>query len=92
MNRQLGHTHILVTMDFPLMTLVGRLAQRLGVDLITMGTVGRGGITGLLLGNAAEKVLRTFDCSILTVKAENFVSPINPASWPLPPGPGSNVQ
>ena len=71
---------------------VGRLAQHLRVDLIAMGTVGRGGIPGLLLGNTAEKVLRTCDCSILAVKPDNFESPINPASWPLHPGPGSKVQ
>lgn len=68
---------------------VGRLAQHLGVDLIAMGTVGRGGIQGLLLGNTAEKVLRTSDCSILTVKPDDFVSPIQYASWPLHEGQGS---
>lgn len=40
-------------------------------------------------GNTADKVLATCDCSILTVKPDDFVSPINPASWPLQPGPGS---
>ena len=48
-----------------------------------MGTVGRSGIKGLLLGNTAEKVLGTCDCSILTVKPDGFVSPIDPASWPF---------
>jgi universal stress protein E len=71
---------------------VGRLAQQLGVDLIAMGTVGRGGIQGLLLGNTAEKVLRTSDCSILTVKPDDFVSPIQPVSWPLHPGKGSEFR
>jgi nucleotide-binding universal stress UspA family protein len=56
-----------------------RLSQHLKVDLITMGTVGRSGIQGLLLGNTADKVLRTCDCSILTVKPDGFVSPIHPA-------------
>jgi len=64
---------------------VGRLAQHLKVDLIAMGTVGRGGIPGLLLGNTAERVLSTCDCSILAVKPDNFVSPITPAAWALHP-------
>jgi nucleotide-binding universal stress UspA family protein len=58
---------------------VGRTAQHLAADLIAMGTVGRSGIQGLLLGNTAEKVLGTCDCSILTVKPDGFVSPIEPA-------------
>lgn len=62
-------------------------AQHLNIDLITIGTVGRSGIKGLLLGNTAEKVLSTCDCSILTVKPDGFVSPIDPAFWSLHPGP-----
>ncbi len=64
---------------------VGRLAQHLAADLIAMGTVGRSGIKGLLLGSTAENVLGTCDCSILTVKPDGFVSPIDPAYWPLHP-------
>jgi universal stress protein E len=69
---------------------ISRLSQHLNVDLIAMGTVGRSGIQGLLLGNTAEKVLRTCDCSILTVKPSEFVSPIEPASWSLHPSPNEN--
>jgi universal stress protein E len=69
---------------------ISRLSQHLNVDLIAMGTVGRSGIQGLLLGNTAEKVLRTCDCSILTVKPDEFVSPIEPASWSLHPSPNEN--
>lgn len=65
---------------------VGRLAQHLKIDLIALGTVGRSGINGVLLGNTAEKVLGACDCSILTVKPADFVSPIDPAVWPLHPG------
>lgn len=71
---------------------VCRLSQHLKVDLVAMGTVGRSGIQGLLLGNTADKVLRTCDCSILTVKPDNFVSPIEPASWSLHPDPQCNDQ
>jgi universal stress protein E len=55
---------------------ISHLAERLGTDLITMGTTGRSGIQGLLLGNTAEKVLGACNCSILTTKPSEFVSPI----------------
>jgi nucleotide-binding universal stress UspA family protein len=61
------------------------LTEQMHIDLIAMGTVGRSGINGLLLGNTAEKVLSTCDCSILTVKTDQFVSPILPACWELHP-------
>ena len=55
---------------------IGRMAQQLNADLIAIGTVGRSGVKGMLLGNTAEKVLDTCDCSILAVKPDGFVSPI----------------
>jgi nucleotide-binding universal stress UspA family protein len=62
-------------------------AVQLHADLIVMGTVGRSGVEGLLLGNTAENVLTHCDCDILTVKPAGFVSPIAPPTWPLHPGP-----
>lgn len=64
---------------------IKRLATKQKIDLIAMGTVGRSGIEGVLLGNTAEKVLTTCDASILTVKPAEFVSPIQPAFWKLHP-------
>jgi len=58
---------------------IQRIARHQAADLIVIGTVGRSGIKGLLLGNTAEKVLDTCDCSILTVKPDDFVSPIEPS-------------
>jgi len=57
---------------------IGRLAQHLKVDLLAMGTVGRTGLQGILLGNTAEKVLGACGCGILTVKPADFVSPLEP--------------
>jgi nucleotide-binding universal stress UspA family protein len=56
---------------------IRRVAKHQGVDLVVMGTVGRSGIQGLFLGNTAEKVLDSCDCSILTVKPDGFVSPLS---------------
>jgi nucleotide-binding universal stress UspA family protein len=50
--------------------------RRLDVDLTVMGTVGRGGFSGLITGNTAERVLQAIDRPLLAVKSDNFVSPI----------------
>lgn len=55
---------------------VPALANDLGVELVVMGTVGRAGIPGLLIGNTAEDILGQIDCSDLTVKPAAFVSPV----------------
>jgi universal stress protein E len=47
-----------------------------GVDILVMGTVARGGIPGLLIGNTAERVLRRITCSVLAIKPDDFVSPV----------------
>jgi nucleotide-binding universal stress UspA family protein len=50
--------------------------KKLDVDLLVMGTVSRGGIAGVFVGNTAEKLLDRLQCSVLTIKPEDFVSPI----------------
>jgi len=59
-------------------TLITELVQAKAIDLIVMGTVSRAGVSGLLIGNTAEKVLHQVDCSVLTVKPEGFISPVKP--------------
>lgn len=39
------------------------------VDVIVMGTHGRGGLARLVMGSVAEQVLRRAGCPVLTVKA-----------------------
>jgi universal stress protein E len=52
------------------------LAHKLGVDLVVMGTVGRGGIPGLFMGNTAESILQQVDCSVLAIKPPGFVTSV----------------
>lgn len=46
------------------------------VDLVVMGTVGRSGLSGLIIGNTAEKILEKIECSVLAVKPNSFKCPI----------------
>jgi nucleotide-binding universal stress UspA family protein len=39
-----------------------------GIDLIVVGTHGRGAMAHLLLGSVAERVVRTASCPVLTVR------------------------
>jgi len=55
---------------------IRELAEIEGIDLIVMGTVCRTGIRGFFIGNTAERVLLQVDCSVLTVKPDGFVSPV----------------
>lgn len=45
-------------------------ADRLGAELIVMGTHGRQGLSHLVLGSVAEKVVRRAKCSVLVAKAQ----------------------
>lgn len=47
-----------------------------GADLTVLGTISRGGVEGLLIGNTAERVLRGIDCSVLAVKPWGFQTPL----------------
>ena len=52
------------------------LARKKRVELIVMGTLARTGLPQRLIGHTAETVLGHADCSVLTVKPEDFVSPV----------------
>ena len=54
-----------------------RYAKAHDVDLIVMGTHGRGPIAHMLLGSVAEKVVRKSPCPVLTVRdsQHEFVMP-----------------
>jgi nucleotide-binding universal stress UspA family protein len=63
------------------------LAKVVDADVIALGTVGRSGIQGIVLGNTAENVLVHCECDVLTVKPAGFQTPIAPPTWSLHPGP-----
>jgi nucleotide-binding universal stress UspA family protein len=52
------------------------VAAAVAADLIILGTVGRVGIPGYFIGNTAEEVIDTTCASVLALKPEGFVSPV----------------
>jgi nucleotide-binding universal stress UspA family protein len=54
-----------------------RYAKEKDIDLIVMGTHGRGGLVHVLLGSVTEKVVRKAPCPVLTVRhpEHEFVHP-----------------
>jgi nucleotide-binding universal stress UspA family protein len=52
-----------------------RVAGELGCDLIVLGTHGRTGLTRLLMGSVAERVVRQAACPVLTVKMPHAAKP-----------------
>jgi nucleotide-binding universal stress UspA family protein len=56
------------TPDAPSEAIV-RCAEKIGADLIVMGTRGLTGLKHVVLGSVAERTLRLAPCPVLTVKA-----------------------
>ena len=55
---------------------IPNMAKTKRIELIVMGTVARTGIPGFFIGNTAEKTLESVDCSVLAVKPEAFMTPV----------------
>ncbi len=78
----IGHeifNSIAVTLHLPkgrARSVIPSLAAELNVDLMVMGTVGRTGIPGLIIGNTDESVLSRIHCSVLAVKPPGFATPV----------------
>jgi len=47
---------------------IAEIAKEIQADLIVMGTVGRKGISGLVMGNTAEQILDSINCDVWAVK------------------------
>jgi nucleotide-binding universal stress UspA family protein len=54
--------------EAPAASAIVDLAEKIGADLIVMGTRGHTGLMHVLLGSVAERTLRHAPCSVLTVK------------------------
>ena len=79
--RQLHATAVLETSDDPADAIM-RYAKARQIDLIVMGTHGRGTVAQILEGSVAERVVRLAPCPVLTVRhpEHEFVVPDLPAS------------
>ena len=55
---------------------IQQLANDINVDVIVMGTMTKPG-RGMLIGSTAENLLNNIYCSILGVKPEGFISPLD---------------
>lgn len=55
---------------------IPHFVQTHDVDLLVMGTIGRSGMAGLVMGNTAEVILNSVQCAVLALKPPGFVSPV----------------
>ena len=54
------------------------------IDLLIIGTVGHGGVPGVLVGNTAERVMSEVSCSVLAIKPDDFECPVMLEDSPTP--------
>ena len=64
-----AEAHVL---DRPAYDAVRDFAHERGADLVVLGTVSRGGLSGFLLGNTAERLLDGIEASLLAIKPEDW--------------------
>lgn len=62
--------------DGPAELAIVRAIEAHEIDLLVIGTIGRAGIPGLLIGNTAERLLPDVPCSILAIKPDDFQTPV----------------
>lgn len=55
---------------------IPQMVDKHNIDLIVMGTVGRVGVPGFIIGNTAESILEQARCSVLAIKPEGFHTPV----------------
>ncbi len=68
-NLNLDPSHLHVTQGL-VEEQVSELAKKLKADLIVMGTAGRKGLSGLVMGNTAEQILEHIKCDVWAVKPD----------------------
>ncbi len=52
------------------------LVAKRRINLLVIGTVARTGVNRMIMGNTAEQVLDAVSCSVIALKPEGFISPI----------------
>lgn len=74
--RAADQVQVVATSGPPFLAIL-RYAREAGIDLIVMGTHGRGAVAHLLIGSVAENVVRKAPCPVLTVRhpEHEFVMP-----------------
>jgi nucleotide-binding universal stress UspA family protein len=79
----LGDEHVQTTAEVyagPTAKAIADYAASENIDLIVIGTHGRGGMAHLLLGSVAERVVRTAPCPVLTVRPTTVMVPAKKAA------------
>ncbi len=57
---------------------IANVANEINADLVIIGSLGDSGLLANLLGHTSEQVLDDLNCDLLTLKSEDFESPIKP--------------
>lgn len=73
--RTLPHGVQIHVIEGPPATVILEAIERLGIDLLVMGTAARSGISGWFIGNTAERVMPSVPCSLLAIKPADFQCP-----------------
>lgn len=66
------HVHIA---EGETLDVVSRVASETAADLLVIGSVGRSGLAGVLIGNTAEQLLDRVKCDVLVIKPQDGVPP-----------------
>jgi nucleotide-binding universal stress UspA family protein len=54
--------------------LIPQLVEKEKIDLVIVGTHSRHGVAGFFIGNTSEKIMHHVECSVITVKPDQFVA------------------
>ncbi len=63
-----GETHLA---ELPPAQAITQTAEKIGADLVVMGTRGLTGLKHVLLGSVAERTIRSVSCPVMTVKDDS---------------------
>jgi len=75
--RGLTKEHIHVVEGLP-EEAVPKVAEQIKAELVILGTAGRSGLSGALIGHTAEHIIERLNCDLLALKPSDYVSPLAP--------------